>query len=206
MMRTFVALQTVDLGFNPHNILVARLPFPKGQYKTAAEKQRFFSQLLPKLKALPGVVDATETSTLPPYGGIPTDLEITGKTHSDRWEAIYQLVSEGYFHTLGARLLQGRLLEESEVAGARKVAVVNQTLVTKWFGKEDPIGRQITIKHLSTIPNPRGGQPGIRNRRRDQRHEELRNTGAGSARNPGAVHGHRDASSAGFWCARRAIR
>ena len=153
MMRTFVALQTVDLGFNPHNILVARLPFPKGQYKTAAEKQRFFSQLLPKLKALPGVVDATETSTLPPYGGIGTDLDITGKTHSDRWEAIYQLVSEGYVHTLGARLLHGRLMEESEVAGARKVAVVNQTLVTKWFGKEDPIGRQITIKHLGTIPN-----------------------------------------------------
>jgi putative ABC transport system permease protein len=153
MMRTFVALQTVDLGFNPHNILVARLPFPKGQYKAAAEKQRFFSQLLPKLKALPGVVDATETSTLPPYGGITTDLDITGKTHSDRWEAIYQLVSEGYVHTLGARLLHGRLMEESEVAGARKVAVVNQTLVSKWFGKEDPIGRQITIKHLGTIPN-----------------------------------------------------
>ncbi len=153
MMRTFVALQTVDLGFNPHNILVARLPFPKGQYKTAAEKQHFFGQLLPKLKALPGVVEATETSTLPPYGGITTDLEISGKTHTDRWEAIYQLVSEGYVRTLGARLQQGRLLEESEVAGARKSAIVNQTLVTKWFGKEDPIGRQITIKHLGTIRN-----------------------------------------------------
>jgi putative ABC transport system permease protein len=159
MMRTFVALQTVDLGFNPHNILVARLPFPKGQYKTAAEKQRFFSQLLPKLKTLPGVVDATETSTLPPYGGLPTDLEITGKTHGERWEAIYQLVSDGYVHTLGARLLHGRLMEESEVAGARKVAVVNQTLVTKWFGKEDPIGRQITIKHLGTIPNSAVANP-----------------------------------------------
>jgi putative ABC transport system permease protein len=159
MMRTFVALQTVDLGFNPHNILVARLPFPKGQYKTAAEKQRFFSRLLPRLKALPGVVDATETSTLPPYGGIPTDLEITGKTHVDRWEAIYQLVSESYCRTLGARLLHGRLMEESEVAGARRVAVVNQTLVAKWFGKEDPIGRQITVKHLGQIPNPPVANP-----------------------------------------------
>jgi putative ABC transport system permease protein len=159
MMRTFVALQTVDLGFNPHNLLVARLPFPKGQYKTAAEKQRFFSQLLPKLKGLPGVVDATEITGLPPYGGIPTDLDIAGKTHSDRWEAIYQLVSAGYVHTLGARLLHGRLMEESEIAGARKVAVVNQTLVAKWFGKEDPIGRQITIKHLSTIPNSAVANP-----------------------------------------------
>jgi len=115
--------------------------------------------LLPRVKALPGVVNATETSTLPPYGGIPTDLEITGKTHTDRWEAIYQLVSEGYCRTLGARLLHGRLMEESEVAGARKVAVVNQTLVAKWFGKEDPIGRQITIKHLGAIPNPPVANP-----------------------------------------------
>ncbi len=159
MMRTFVALQTVDLGFNPHNILVARLPFPKGQYETAAQKQRFFSRLLPKVKALPGVMDATETSTLPPYGGIPTDVEISGKTHTDRWEAIYQLVSEGYCRTLGARLLRGRLMEEGEVAGARKVAVVNQTLVAKWFGKEDPIGRQITVKHLGVIPKPPVADP-----------------------------------------------
>src|SRR5262249_45012776 len=56
MMRTFVALTTVDLGFNPGNILVARLPMPRGRYVTAADKQKFFGQLLPRLKTLPGVV------------------------------------------------------------------------------------------------------------------------------------------------------
>jgi len=39
LMRSFIGLQQVDLGFNPRNILVARLPFPRGQYKTAADKQ-----------------------------------------------------------------------------------------------------------------------------------------------------------------------
>jgi putative ABC transport system permease protein len=151
MMRTFVALQTVELGFNPSNILVARLPFPRGQYRTAAEKQKFFGQLLPRIKALPGVVEATETSTLPPYGGIGTDIDIPGKTHSDRWQAIYQLTSEGYFGVLGAHLARGRWYNEVEVAGARRVAVVNQDLVRKWFGNEDPIGRQIVIKDLATL-------------------------------------------------------
>ena len=153
MIRTFAALQHVDLGFNPEKILVARLPFPRGQYTTAVEKQRFFGQLLPRIKALHGVVEATETSTLPPYGGIRSDVEIPGKTHSERWQAIYQLVSEGYFRTLDARLVRGRLLEEAEVMGARKVAVVNQVLAAKYFGQEDPIGRQIQIKHLSSLPN-----------------------------------------------------
>jgi putative ABC transport system permease protein len=151
MIRTFATLQQMDLGFNPGNILVARLPFPRGQYKTAEEKQRFFRQLLPRVKGLPGVVEATEVSGLPPYGGIASDIEIPGKVHTDRWQAIFQLVSEGYFRTLGARLVRGRLIDENEVAARRKLAVVNQTLVTKYFGHENPIGRQIEVKLLGTM-------------------------------------------------------
>ena len=95
LMRNFVKLQTVDLGFDPNNILVARLPLPREQYKTAAAKQQFFQALLPRLHALPGVVAATETSTLPPYGGIGTDIDIPGKTHTERWEAIYPALQRG---------------------------------------------------------------------------------------------------------------
>ena len=153
LMRTFVALQQVDLGLNPEKILVARLPLPRGQYKTAAAKQRFFSQLLRRLSALPGVVAATETSTLPPYGGIQSDIEIPGKTHPERWDAIFQLCSEGYFPTLGIRLLQGRSISDVEVNGARKVAVVNQTLARKYFGQENPLGQQIKISMLENFPD-----------------------------------------------------
>jgi len=152
LMRSFVALQQVELGLNPDNILVARLPLPKEQYKTAAAKQHFFRELLLRLYALPGVVAATETSTLPPYGGIPSEIEIPGKTHSDKWNAIFQLCSEGYFPTVGIRMLRGRTLSEADVNDGRKVAVVNQTLVKKYFGQEDPIGRQIKLTMLETVP------------------------------------------------------
>jgi putative ABC transport system permease protein len=151
LMRNFVKLQTVDLGFDPNNVLAARLPLPREQYKTAAAKQQFFQTLLPRLHALPGVVAATETSTLPPYGGIGTDIDITGKTHSERWQAIFQLCSEGYIPTLGLRLLRGRGLSATEVSTARKVAVVNQTFVTRFFGHEDPIGRQVRIRALEKL-------------------------------------------------------
>jgi putative ABC transport system permease protein len=154
LMRSFVRLQRVDLGFNPDNILVARLPFPRGQYKTAADKQRFFRQLLSRLESLPGVVAATETTTLPPYGGIRSDIDIAGKTHTEKWQSIFQLCSEGYFPTLQLRLLRGRTLSEIEVNGARKVAVVNQTLVNKFFGAEDPIGRLIKVEMLETLNPP----------------------------------------------------
>ena len=133
-MRSFIALQNIELGLNPDNILVARLPLPRGQYDTAAAKQQFFQKLLPRLKALPGVVDATETSTLPPYGGIGSEIEIPGKTLTERWDAIFQLCSEGSANPLGLRLLRGRFLSEVEVNAARRVAVVNQTFVNKHFG------------------------------------------------------------------------
>jgi len=158
LMRTFVRLQQVDLGLNPDNILVARLPFPRGTYKTAVEKQRFFQQLLPRLHALPGVVAATETSTLPPYGGIGTPIEIPGKTHTEEWRGLFQLVSEGYAPTLGLRVTRGRMLSADDVSGARKVAVVNQTLVKRYFGTEDPIGRQVKLSMLETFPD--GPVPG----------------------------------------------
>src|SRR5262245_51065732 len=153
LMRSFVKLQQVDLGFNPENILVARLPFPRGQYTTAAEKQRFFEQLAPRLRALPGVVAATETTSLPPYGGIGSEIDIVGKTHTEKWRAIFQLCSEGYFSTLQLRTVRGRTLSETEVSGARKVAVVNQTLVNKFFGNEDPVGQMIKINMLENMPD-----------------------------------------------------
>jgi putative ABC transport system permease protein len=159
LMRSFIRLQTVDLGLNPDNILVARLPLPRGQYTTTAEKQRFFQSLLARLHALPGVVAATETSTLPPYGGIGSEIEIPGKTPTEKSNAIFQLCSEGYLTTLGLKLIRGRFLSEVEVNAPRKVAVINQTFVTKYFGQEDPIGQNVKIKMLETMPNGKVDNP-----------------------------------------------
>ncbi len=159
LMRSFVALQTVDLGMNPDNVLVARLPLPRGQYTTAAEKQQFFRELLRRLHAVPGIEVATAASSLPPYGGIQSDIEIPGKTPTERWTSIFQLASEGYFQTLGLKLMRGRVLSEADVNGARRFAVVNQTLVTKYFGQENPLGQQIRFKLLETMPQGRVENP-----------------------------------------------
>jgi len=65
-----------------------------------------------------------------------------------------EFCSEEYFRTLEIRLLRGRELSTAEVNDARKVAVVNQTLVDKYFGKDDPIGRQIKLVTLETELDP----------------------------------------------------
>jgi putative ABC transport system permease protein len=149
LMRSFVALREVKLGLQPDHVLVARLPLPVDRYKTADQVTGFYRPLLQRLKALPGVVDATETSTLPPYGGIPSDIEIPGKTHAEKWNAMFQLVSEGYFPTLKIQFVDGRGFTEAEVNGARKLAIVNQTFVKKYLGNENPIGKQVRIAQLA---------------------------------------------------------
>jgi putative ABC transport system permease protein len=152
LMHTFVKMVDANLGIDPSHLLFARLPFPKGQYETAASKQQFFSALLQRLEASPGVVAAAATTSVPPFGGINGTIDIPDKVHSDDWKAISTLCSEGYFQVLGVRLLHGRLLSQVEVNDGRKVAVVNQTLVTKFFGQEDPIGREVKLNALATSP------------------------------------------------------
>lgn len=154
LMRSFVALHEVHLGLQPDHILVARLPLPKDRYKTAAEVASFFRPLLLRLKALPGIVDATETSTLPPYGGIPSDVEIPGKTHSEAWSTAFQLCSAGYFSVLKIQLLEGRAFTEAEVDGARKLVVINQTFAHKYLGTDNPLGQRIHLVRLETFPDP----------------------------------------------------
>lgn len=158
LMRSFVALRQVNLGFQADHVLSARLPLPVDRYKTADQVAGFYRPLLLRLKALPGVVAATETSTLPPYGGIPSEIEVPGRTHSEKWESIFQLCSEGYFQVLRLQFLDGRPFTDAEVAGARKLAVVNQTFVKKYLAGENPIGRQVHINSLADfedkVPEP----------------------------------------------------
>ncbi len=151
-MRSLFALQHVELGLNPVNILVARTPLPKGQYETAEQKKLFFRQVLQRISALPGVIAVTETNSLPPYGGPESDITIPGKTHSEPWRAMFQLCSEGYFKTMGRHVLRGRLLTESDVDAARPVAVVNETFVKTYFSKEDPIGQKVKLNLFDEMP------------------------------------------------------
>jgi predicted permease len=153
LMRSFVALRAVDLGLSPDHVLVARLPLPQDRYKTAQQLTGFYRPLLARLKALPGVVEVTETSTLPPYGGIRSEVEVAGKTDPEKWNAVVQLCSEGYFAVVRIAFLQGRTFSEAEVDGARKVAVINQTFAKKYLGTLSPLGQRIRLAELMNFPD-----------------------------------------------------
>jgi hypothetical protein len=118
MVRTFVSLISTDLGFNPNNILFAQLVFPGGKYESAVKQQQFIRPLMQRLTALPGVVVASETLGLPPYGGAETEMDVPGKVHAEKWSGLLSLCSEGFFHAIGYRFIRGAVLLSRRDCGA----------------------------------------------------------------------------------------
>ena len=153
-VRSFVALQQVPLGLQLDHVLTARIPLPAERYKTAAQLTTFYRPLLARLKSVPGIASAAEISALPPYGGIRSEVEVSGKAHSEKWNTFFQLCSEDYFSVLRIQFLDGRPFTEAEVNDVRKVAVINQTFQRRYFGSENPIGRRIHLQELKEFPDP----------------------------------------------------
>jgi len=153
LMRSFINLRQAHFGFQPDHIFTARLVLPQDRYHTASQISGFFHPLLDRLKDIPGVTDAAETSTLPPYGGIPTDVDVVGKVHVEKWEAVFQLPSEGYSDVLKVPFVVGRPFTEAEVYGARPVAVINQTFAKRYLANDNPIGRRIRLNNLENFPD-----------------------------------------------------
>ncbi len=154
VMRSFAALREMHLGLQADHVFQTQLPLPENRYKTAAQVSGFFQPLLARVKALPGVVDATESSTLPPYGGEDSKIEISGKSREDQWHALAASISEGYFRVLRIPFKTGRGFSEAEIRNARKVAVVNEAFVSTYLRGENPMGHKVKLALLETLVDP----------------------------------------------------
>lgn len=148
LMRSFMAQRQLDLGLRSDHVFRTVLDLPETHYKTASQVTAFLRPMLARLKALPGVVDASASSSIPPYGGADSRIEIAGKTHAGDWQTRFQYVSEEYFRVLRIEVREGRTFSQADIDGARKVAVVNRTFKQKYFPDENPIGQRVQIGTL----------------------------------------------------------
>lgn len=153
MTRTLFALTHVSLGFDPSNILVTQLSFSPGASHTAAEKRLFFEQALQRVTALPGVISAATTVSLPPYGGPGSDVEAADTASSVQSGVFLDLCSDALPQTIGLRLVRGRFLSAAEIASAERLVVVDETFAHTLFANQDPIGQRIKFKVFDLIPD-----------------------------------------------------
>jgi putative ABC transport system permease protein len=155
LMRSFVALREVNLGLQADHVFETILLLPPDRYKTAERVSTFFQPLLARVKAIPGVVDAAESSSTPPNGGVDSKAGVSGKPSSEQqWHAQVQNVSAAYFRVLRIPFETGRAFTEEEINDARKVAVVNRKFVSAYLHGEDPIGRQVKLAGLESVADP----------------------------------------------------
>ncbi len=154
LMRSFLLEMQADLGIRqPQKLVVSDLSLGK-KYKTTQQQARFARELTSRLSSLPGVASAAAALDFPPFGGLNTDFEIAGKTHSEKWKGQMGFVDTQFFPTVGVRLLRGRFLNEDDVLNKRKVVVINEALARKSFPAEDPIGKRIELLGLERLPEP----------------------------------------------------
>lgn len=150
LMHSFLAMREVNLGLDADHIFKTSLLLPPDRYKSSEQVHGFISPLLARVKAIPGVTDVAESSSVPPNPSWDSRIEITGKTSETQWRAQVQNISETYFRVLHIPIEMGRGFSEAEINDARKVAVVNRKFVSTYLSGEDPIGRRVKLPELES--------------------------------------------------------
>jgi putative ABC transport system permease protein len=152
LIRSFFEMQHVDTGFNAENVITAGLPISEKRFPNPDELNVYLRQVVANIQSLPAVRDVALTSALPMQGwGYGMPFQIAGRPVVDRANrkaCFFKMVSPSYFQTLGMTLKQGRGLSDRDGKGAPPVAVINQTMVRKYFADEEPIGKRILVQEI----------------------------------------------------------
>lgn len=146
LAKSFARLIDVKPGYDPANVLTARLTLPPSTYSGERSAQ-FYDALLEKVSALADVAAAGTIGTLPLSPGLMMvgfDLPSRG-TDAGPATAGIRIVSPGYLAAMGLRLLEGRFLADSDRSGSRPVVVVNEAFVRTYFPGESLIGRELPL-------------------------------------------------------------
>ncbi len=146
LLRSFIRLLEIDPGFNPRHTLAFDLTFPRAKYPRQEDRLRFTHDLIERVRALPGVVSAAATSSLPLSGAERGE----GLVRPDRpnpaepYSVGVTLAGSDYFSTLGIVLVRGRVITAADdVPTAPPVLVIDTRVARELFPDEDPIGRQV---------------------------------------------------------------
>lgn len=149
MVRTVSGLFDQDVGFESVGVLTARVTLPEPRYPDAADRVRFFNNLVERLEALPGVGAVGLTSALPLSGrGDRGTFEIEGRKweNGDGPSIGKRSASAGYFAALGIPVIEGREFTTRDRSGAPPVTVISESVARRFFPDGDALGKRINIE------------------------------------------------------------
>jgi putative ABC transport system permease protein len=151
LIRTFSAMQRVDLGYDPKQFLALRVPLPEQRYANAARRVAFFQDLLSRVQAVPGVAAAGVNTGVHPLGNMWTAADVAGTAPSAEPVVVHQ-VDTGYMAAFGIHLAAGRAIADTDIVSRRAVAVVNDRFVRTRFEGRPPLGQIVHLPRLKDRP------------------------------------------------------
>ena len=157
-LKSILNQQAIDYGYDTEAVLTARLGLMDGDYPTGEARKLFYDRVARDLEGHPEISQAAITSRFQMVFSGSGPVEIEGKEYesdSDRSQANFENVSEGYFEALGMELKQGRDFNADDSDAKLPVAIVNAGFAAKHFGNEDPVGRRFrTVGNNGTLFGP----------------------------------------------------
>jgi putative ABC transport system permease protein len=148
LLKSFSKVQTVDTGFDPHEVLAVRLSLPKARYPHLAEVTRFYEALLPRVRTIPGASAVGVVQMLPLGGGIASvPFTIVGRAFSREEvpQGQYRIVNPMYLQAMRISLLAGREFNESDTDRTPLVCHINQTLATRFWPEGGAVGAHLML-------------------------------------------------------------
>jgi putative ABC transport system permease protein len=150
MVRSFLRLQRVELGFAPDHLLTMQLQLPNKVYKTTGQTNAFWARLEDGVRGLPGVESVTLVDSLPPERRInANDISFPGKVqdpHGVPWLVDYwQGLGHDAERTLGMKIVAGRGFTASDTLDSPSVVLINRAFARTFLPGEDPVGKQIWL-------------------------------------------------------------
>jgi putative ABC transport system permease protein len=148
LINSFMRLRSVDPGFKTENLLTMKIVLPALKYPDLAQRSAFYTDLLQRVEALPGVKSAAVTTNLPLYRqGNSVGTEIEGRPAPPPGQEIIvvtRVVSPKYLTTMGIPLLRGRQFGPEETAKMPGSVIISETMARRYWPGEDPIGKRLT--------------------------------------------------------------
>jgi predicted permease len=148
MTKALTHLHHVDLGFNPDHLLTVTIPLEGPQYERTEKQAQFFRDLVGRIETLPGVESASLCRGVPVRDWDRQYFVTAANPNPAEGEvpdANYVCVGPHYFKTMQIPIVRGRVFSDFDTQSSEPAAIVSQSLATKYWPGQDPIGKRLKI-------------------------------------------------------------
>jgi putative ABC transport system permease protein len=149
MIRSLWTLRNLNPGLDPHNVLTVRVTLPREKYPKPDQQLAFYTQLVDRVRALPGIESASTTDSLPfTEDGSTEPIAIEGRPEVEfavQPEVAVRTISTGYLKTMHIPLLAGRDFADSDLVDRPAAIVISESMAREFWPNENPVGKRLTL-------------------------------------------------------------